>query len=117
MRTMLKKSTSRSWQSLSSCTRRRQVCLQPHRRRCLHLAAIRRQSHTVRAIVVQPGEEPAEGFTNLLLILIEALFVALGLPDPVLVPKLLGLLSGGAVILAVWTMSGSLAWPGNGCDS
>ena len=53
-----------------------------------------------------PGERPAEGFTNLLLVLIEALFMALGFPDPVLVPKLVGLLSGVAVIAAVWMMSG-----------
>lgn len=52
-----------------------------------------------------PGDSPAEGYSNFFLVLIEAFSAALGFPYPVLVPKLVGLLSGIAVIILSWAMA------------
>lgn len=52
-----------------------------------------------------PGEQPTEGYTNFLLILIEALFIKLGLQNPVIIPKLVGIVSGILTIVFVYKLS------------
>lgn len=52
-----------------------------------------------------PGDEPSEGYTNFLLVLIEAAFIKLQIQDAVSVPKVLGVLAGIMTIIFTYKIS------------
>lgn len=50
-------------------------------------------------LAINPGQPAEEGYSNFLLVLIEALFLKLGVQKVLLIPRLVGILSG---VLGIW---------------
>lgn len=54
------------------------------------------------------GEQPVEGYTNFLLVLIEALFIKLGVQDVINIPKIVGIISGILAIILINKLSSKI---------
>lgn len=57
------------------------------------------------SLTFNPGETPVEGYSNFLLVLIEALFIKLGVQNVVNIPKIVGILSGIVTIIITYRLS------------
>lgn len=55
-----------------------------------------------------PGEEPTEGYSNFLLVLIEALFIKMGIGNVIQIPKFVGIIAGILTIIFTYRTFNSL---------